>query len=240
MFFAFVAAVVLGLGLSIHPGDSVRRAIRETLAASGAATRLGAVAGAVGAEAAALAVVSLILVALPAALLDAPGFRGFVWIVAAAALGAVGWRRIESSARLDLRRDGLTADLPPVRDPRPWVDAALGAVACPQWHLFWWLAAPGLLLAVSRGGPSALLYFVVVYAAAASLWPVAIAYRVSLGEEKVVRTVPFRVTHSLSGLAIVGLAFVLLVRALREWDLEGVAARAVIQPLFGFLAHAVL
>jgi len=235
MVFAFIAAVVLGIGLSIHPGASLRRAVRETLASASGVARVGAIAGAVAVEAAVLTVVALLLLALPDAFLASPVLRGLLWIMAGGAIGVAGWRRIESSPRLDLRREGLTDDLPVARDPRPWVDAAVASLSRRDWHLFWWIAAPGLLVAVAQGRPGSTALFVSVYAASALLWPVGVAYRVALGEEKVVGTITFRVLHSLGGLALVGVALFLLVQAFSEWRIEEFATREVIRPLFGLL-----
>jgi hypothetical protein len=221
-------AVLLGLGLEMHPGDGVRRAargIRDGGVLAGVLARLGGL----------LAVALVTGVWLGAVLLipgvrTEPAVRAAAALLAAAALVCAGWHRIATSSRMDLRRSRL------LREPEPefgLMDAFLGDLRRPAWHLFWWAAAPGLVLAVARDSTLAVPFAWLVFAISVLAWLLFLSVRLRRDRDKVLETPLFRTLHSLGGLALVALAGLLLAEALAASGLETRVSESILRPVLG-------
>ncbi len=233
MWFVLIIAFVVGVALSVHPGEAYRRTLRESTSAGGWVGTTGAYGGGLAAEALLILLVWVALIMLPDAVRMSSILRGPIWILCSAALVSAGWHRIETSSRLDLRRSELDRVIPESIHDSLWVDAALKTVTRPGWHLFWWAAAPGLVLLSTRADPWAGGLFVFVYALSGALWPAWMSFRAAWGEERILPTTVFRVVHSVAGLALVAIGLGILVRVLGTWPLEESVTRRLIEPLLG-------
>jgi threonine/homoserine/homoserine lactone efflux protein len=225
-----------GLGLEFHPGSGLRRVVRagrERGAAAALLVRLGgilAVAGVFG-------LFLLLALLLPRSALESPVLSVAAPLVAAGALVAAGWRRIEATSRLDLRRDRLDGDEEAGEEGPPRVlEVALEELRRPRWHAFWWCVVPGVVLVAYRISPVGALLLVLIHALAALGWTTVLTSRLRRERSKVCATWLFRLLHSMGGLALVGVALVLLASALGASGLEETVRELLLRPLYGPMA----
>ncbi len=201
-----IFGVVIGLSLSVWPGDGLSRAVRGAVR-GGVAGGLAAGVGGVAANLIAIFFMGAVLLSAPVTKnFESPGAM-IVGVLSGTALVVLGWRLMEDRTVGALHRE-RAGDHVRSWAENPFLDRFLASLFSPRWHVLWWLAGTGLLLIIARDGRLGVAVFAVGMAFSWLLVRTIMAVRLAApGREWAVSDRAFRIVTALAGLGIVGLGF---------------------------------
>ncbi len=226
-----IFGIVIGLSLSVWPGDGLSRAVRGAVR-GGLAGGLAAGVGGVAANLlAALLIGTVVLLAPVTGNHDSAGAM-VVGLLSGTALVVLGWLLMEDRTAGAVHRE-RAGDHVRVWAKNPFLDRFFASVLSPRWHVLWWVAGTGMLLVIARDGWRGLAAFAVGLGLSGLLVRTILAVRLAApGREWAVSDRTFRIVTALAGLGIVGLGFFVAYDATVRISLDE-SLKRIVETVFG-------
>jgi threonine/homoserine/homoserine lactone efflux protein len=204
-----LTGLAVGLPLAVWPGPVLHRTIRS-VPEFGVRAGIRAGGGHVLVDLAMIAILGTLALTQVEFFL---GVRTALGVIAAGALGALGFRLMDRRVAGTLARES---------------DRIVATVANPFWHLFWWTAGLRLIVFSAGRGATGVSFFAVGYLLPGLLWPTFVAARLVRGDrDAALADRQYRILTSLSGLALVAVGFWLGSEALSGSGVRAALTRAV-------------
>jgi len=226
-----IFGAVIGLSFSVWPGEGLSRSVRGVVR-GGFAGGLAAGAGCVAANLVAVLALCAVLMSTPVSALLTEPTRLTLEILCGVVLVVFGWRLMEDHTAGALHRD-REGDYIRTWSASPFLDRFFASFLTPRWHLLWWLAGAGMLLGPIADGRIGVASFAAGLTVTGLGVRLIIALRLSEPDrEWALSDRVFRIVTASTGLAVVGLGFLVGLQAVGQIYLEP-ALKRIVESVFG-------